>query len=107
MEASGGNVIVGNVITNNLLRGIFIYRSGGNTVIQNEIITNDIGIFTSTSNGNAIYHNNFIGNTEQAYSAESIDTWMMVILKGVTIGVTMLRLMIVVASIRMSLDVME
>jgi parallel beta-helix repeat protein len=46
-----------------------------NIITGNNIVNNYYGINLRSSNYNSIYHNDFVNNTEQTYSYDSINTW--------------------------------
>jgi parallel beta-helix repeat protein len=74
---SNYNSISRNNITENNEYGIWLYVSSAyNSISGNNITTNNLyGIYLDYSSGNNIYHNNFVSNTQQAYSEESINIW--------------------------------
>ena len=72
---SFGNTVTDNTITDNWRYGIYLYHSDGNTLFGNTVTNNGDGVFIETSSNNMIYHNNFISNTRQVYSHDSINTW--------------------------------
>ncbi len=67
-----------NISNHGFLGGISFTNSGGNTIYNNLIFDNEIGIFFDGSKpslqGNTIYHNNFINNTQNSYD-ECNNTW--------------------------------
>jgi uncharacterized repeat protein (TIGR01451 family) len=68
------NWVIGNDLIMNNIAGVYVEASNGNTIIQNDIVLNDIGIDLFNSNNNDVYHNNFINNTVQAYD-NGVNTW--------------------------------
>jgi parallel beta-helix repeat protein len=56
--------------------GVFLWSSNNNTMINNNVTLNAIGISISGSNYNIIYHNDFVHNTIQAQvTAGSTNIW--------------------------------
>jgi parallel beta-helix repeat protein len=73
---SSDNGIVGNDITANSMSGLELYQSSSNIISGNNIGNNNYGIsLLEGSSKNAIYHNNFINNTQQAYTYNSVNIW--------------------------------
>jgi parallel beta-helix repeat protein len=71
---STGNIVRGNIIENNpSATGLFVQDSDNNTISENWIIANELGICLSWSKGNMDFHNNFINNTSQVYIDHSIN----------------------------------
>jgi parallel beta-helix repeat protein len=72
---SSDNVIAGNTIINSssIWGGIFI-DSSGNTITDNNIISNYVSISLQSS-GNKIYHNNFINNTSPVWCISVGNVW--------------------------------
>jgi parallel beta-helix repeat protein len=85
LMGNSGVVLKGSTATSNIIYGNKIYgnniginltqTSPGNIIYSNTISQNAIGIKLSGSSGNTIYMNSFIGNTAQAVSNPSINTW--------------------------------
>jgi len=75
LEGSSDNVIRGNRISNNEYHGVDLFESSGNTFTGNIIANNQFGTYLYRSRDNIIYHNNFINNTEQASSINSVNSW--------------------------------
>ena len=80
LDWSNLNTIANNSIAKNSVFGIGLYRSSGNTIRRNALVNNSVGVtlFGGAgifSNDNVIYHNNFINNTSQVQSEESINFW--------------------------------
>jgi len=85
LDESSHNVISGNNIRNSTRDGIhlegwgwgpWLYMSSNNTITKNNVtLSGDNGIYLYWASNNLIYHNNFINNTKQATSLESINTW--------------------------------
>lgn len=72
---SSSVIISGNKIDGNL-QGLFISKSGNNTIVSNNIKSNTRGIeIRSSSNNNLIYHNNFINNAEDNAFDECSNSW--------------------------------
>ena len=81
------NTIRRNTVANNtFLIGAGVYLEGfssDNTILQNTLSDNQYGIsmgynlfgLKDKNNNNTIYHNNFIKNTKQALSLNSVDIW--------------------------------
>lgn len=68
---SSNNTIANNVITRNYGGGIKIYSSVEfNTIVNNTISNNGIGVALVVSSNNTAYHNNFINNTRQTSEIE-------------------------------------
>jgi parallel beta-helix repeat protein len=69
------NSISGNIIANNRI-GIDLLYSANNSVSRNSIVANyEFGVIFYGSSNNSIYHNDFIDNTAQARSIDSINDW--------------------------------
>jgi len=89
LSRAKNNTISGNEVTNyTFLIGAGIYlelSSNNNTIVQNTLESNQYGItlgylawlygFDDQNNDNTIHHNNFIENTQQVLSYNSINTW--------------------------------
>jgi parallel beta-helix repeat protein len=72
---SGNNVVSGNRITNNFYGIRFFFFSMDNVVSGNNIYSNACGIsLDSSSSGNTFYHNNF-SNTIQQVMSDSANSW--------------------------------
>jgi parallel beta-helix repeat protein len=73
LDASFGNIVVGNDISNNSMYGIYLIRdSHENIIIENSIKSNDCGIFIADPAGNnTIYHNSLIYNRQQSVTFAS------------------------------------
>ena len=72
---SSNNTIAGNNITNNSW-GIRFSNSSGNSISGNNVTASGWkGIYLSDSSNNRIFHNNFIDNTNQVYSYNSVNVW--------------------------------
>ncbi|MFW9834671.1 MAG: NosD domain-containing protein [Candidatus Thorarchaeota archaeon] len=71
--SSSSNILEGNELTGNLGPGIYLYLSDDNTIYDNLVFGNGIGISLSESNRNLIFHNQIIDNDEQASDTGSID----------------------------------
>ena len=59
---SGGNTIVGNNATGNYLAGIYLYRSSSNKLVSNNATNNPYGIYFDHSSGNTISYNTLINS---------------------------------------------
>jgi parallel beta-helix repeat protein len=71
-RASNNNTVIGNKFTENT-DSLYLLVSNGNTVVENTIENSTFrGIVLSSSRNNMIYHNNFINNTNQASSSNSV-----------------------------------
>jgi len=88
LTTARGNMIKRNEVAYNTLvigAGIYLeWSSNNNNIIQNTLKNNNYGIslgylglygLKDQNNNNTIYHNNFIENTQQALSLNSINTW--------------------------------
>jgi parallel beta-helix repeat protein len=75
LDSSNGNKITGNTIKNNY-HGFWLAYSYDNRISENKIAANyGYGILLDCSFNNKIYHNNFIDNTWQTCSFESLNHW--------------------------------
>jgi parallel beta-helix repeat protein len=76
-DFSSSNTISGNSITANSYEGIYLLdSSSNNTISGNNVTANSYeGIYLSSSSGNKIYRNNFINNSPQVFSYQSINVW--------------------------------
>ncbi|MCK4482771.1 PQQ-binding-like beta-propeller repeat protein, partial [Candidatus Bathyarchaeota archaeon] len=72
-ESATGNTIYNNTISLNTI-GLNL-ESSGNTIYANTITENEVGINMTNSDGNTIYHNSFVNNDVQAVSETSLNTW--------------------------------
>ena len=77
LSMSNGCSIIGNKIMNNSEAGIHIVDSSNNTIHDNTIAKNSIGVWipTESSLNNTLYHNNFIDNPTQAQSFAFTTKW--------------------------------
>ena len=74
-SGAGNNVIENNIISNSARYGIYIYRySENNTVHNNTISNNSIGIYVTTNN-NLIYFNNISYNTDALAYDNGNNSW--------------------------------
>ena len=73
---SSNNVLNNNYVNSNGM-GIWLYEldSSANTLINNLVSNNDIGICLWNSSANAIYHNDFVNNTNQVSTEDSVNVW--------------------------------
>jgi len=69
------NKIIENTITNNSDVGIFLNGAGYNDIIGNNITDNSRGILVSICYDNVIFHNNFVNNTIQVETDDSMNIW--------------------------------
>jgi parallel beta-helix repeat protein len=69
------NKIIENTITNNSDIGIFLNGAGYNDIIGNNITDNSRGILVSICYDNVIFHNNFVNNTIQVETDDSMNIW--------------------------------
>jgi parallel beta-helix repeat protein len=69
------NGIIGNNITGNSLAGVWIAGSSSDTVTENNIVVNSLGINLQSSSNDSIYHNNFVDNPTQTSIYDSPGTW--------------------------------
>ena len=75
VTGSNNNTLVNNNMSNNNYYGIFMIGSSYNMVKNNIASNNNYGIGLWDSSNNNIYLNNFINNTDNAYSSNSINIW--------------------------------
>ena len=74
--SSNYNMISGNSITANGDSGILVsWSSNYNSFFGNSMTNNECGIYLYETSNNTICHNNFVNNTEQVYSYNSINVW--------------------------------
>jgi parallel beta-helix repeat protein len=71
---SSNNRITGNTIANNS-DGIALLRSLNNSIAGNTIADENFAIWLKGSSGNLFFHNNFIANTVQLNSSDSVNVW--------------------------------
>ncbi len=73
---SSNTTIDGNNVSNNNY-GIYVsFHSDGNLIYANNLTANNCGIwFSSSTSLNRVFHNNFVNNANQAYSADSGNSW--------------------------------
>ena len=77
------NTVMRNKVSNNSGSGIIMYTPmfydflpENNTIIENDIRNNkQYGINLFNASNNFVYHNNFVNNTRQVYSENSINAW--------------------------------
>ncbi|NYT06079.1 MAG: PKD domain-containing protein, partial [Methanomicrobiales archaeon] len=75
-SGSDNTTIIGNTLTNNVWDGVCLWLSGGNTVTENVIYGNGVGVkIWPDSPENRIYLNTIYGNTNNALS-ESAAYWV-------------------------------
>ena len=75
LYASSNNTISGNTIAVNYDEGINLGGSHCNHIMENNIISHDIGFYLAGSSGNLISHNNFVNNFDQVASFQSANCW--------------------------------
>jgi parallel beta-helix repeat protein len=81
LDHSVSNTISGNNITNNAYGIYFWFSYYNNTVSENNITNNGYGVYLMSSSyifpslNHRFYHNNFIGNTMQVCSVDSMNIW--------------------------------
>jgi len=76
LESSSYNSISGNNITANNNYGIVIlWSSEYNSIFGNNITNNGAGVRLFSSSNNRFYHNDFIDNTKQVSSYDSVNFW--------------------------------
>jgi parallel beta-helix repeat protein len=75
LESSSNSSISGNNITANNVCGIGLYSSSNNSISGNNITNNGYGIRLEYFSSSSIFHNNFVNNTNQAYSYNSVNVW--------------------------------
>ncbi|RLI43059.1 hypothetical protein DRO69_09705 [Candidatus Bathyarchaeota archaeon] len=75
VKAGDFNYITENNIKAATKQGLTLSQSSNNTVIQNNIVYNYRGMYLYDSLNNKIHHNNFINNTIQVDSVNSLNTW--------------------------------
>ena len=81
IEGGNSNVITGNNLTNNL-HGLSLYDTSNNSIIENNIVGQQIfiGLYTTgasfaNSSNNRMYHNNFVGSKFLVRVSDSINSW--------------------------------
>ena len=75
LVSSSKNSIYGNDITNTY-DGIWLISSSNNSIYGNAITANnEYGISLQGSSNNSIYHNNFVDNTNQVDTFNSVNFW--------------------------------
>lgn len=58
------------------IHGISLFNSNfHNTVAENILMNNGVGILAQNSSNNLFYHNNFLNNTKQVRSEDSLNLW--------------------------------
>jgi len=79
---SWNNTVRGNLVANNEETGVFLsghvetgVAYSENTIVENIIVNNWIGLGSYLQADNRIYHNNFINNTSPFYLSASMDIW--------------------------------
>jgi parallel beta-helix repeat protein len=75
LQFSSNNTISGNTILYGCEQGLHLRESENNTIIENNIVNNNIGIELDYSLSNSIYHNNFANNTEQVSIVSEFSYW--------------------------------
>ena len=72
--ATDNNTLIDNNISSNEV-GIEMYNSNNNTLNKNVLNWNIYGVISNESSNNIIYFNNFINNTYNVYSYNSTNIW--------------------------------
>lgn len=74
---SNGCSIIGNMIMNNSDVGILIRDSSNNTILENTVVKNPLGVWITSlsSENNTLYYNNFIDNSNQVQSFSFTTHW--------------------------------
>jgi len=73
LNESSENNILGNDITGNNVAGIcLVYSSNYNRISGNNITEHSFGVVLFESSNNSFYHNNFVNNTHQVFTGESL-----------------------------------
>jgi len=75
LHSSARNTIIANLMANSLHGVKLIYESTENSLVSNNVTNNFYGIYVSYASNNTIHHNSFVGNTNQAKSYKSVNTW--------------------------------
>ena len=76
LYGSSNNSISGNNITASDTYGILLdFSSNNNSISGNNITASNVDSIWLHSSNNRFYHNNFVSNTDQVYSYESINVW--------------------------------
>lgn len=75
--SSNNNEVFRNIIDSNKVYGLFVgYSSSNNSIYNNNITRNAIGIFLNQSTTNSFVHNNIVDNNHQVTTYESmLDRW--------------------------------
>jgi len=81
-SGSWNNTVQGNLVTNNREVGVFLsghHETGvaysENTIVENTIINNWMGLGSYLQADNQIHHNNFINNTLPSFLSGSMNIW--------------------------------
>jgi parallel beta-helix repeat protein len=72
---ASNNTVTGNTVTANSKEGIDLYYSSNNNVSGNNLTANPCGIVLTSSSNNTLVHNNFMNNTSQVSSSDSVNVW--------------------------------
>lgn len=86
LSTSSGNIVSNNTVLNNeygvfLDSRVFMTPSVPGNIVRDNIIrdnnvaNNNFGVYLVESEDNIFYHNNFVGNTNQIHSIDSINVW--------------------------------
>jgi len=75
VKAGDFNYIAKNNIKVATKQGLTLSQSSNNTVIQNNLVYNYRGMYLYDSLNNKIHHNNFVNNSIQVDSVNSLNTW--------------------------------
>ena len=73
--SSFNNLVDGNCIEGNDYNGIMLFSAPSNTVMNNYVYNNSVGIYLWDSSGSFIYHNQFIENGIQALDSHGTNYW--------------------------------
>jgi len=75
LASTTNSTITKNNIGNNEYSILLLESSKYNTVFGNNIANNEYGIGLGDSSNNIIYHNDFVDNSEQVHSLNSVNIW--------------------------------
>ncbi len=78
-QICGNSIIANNIFSENSLYGIYIESENEetryNAIVGNNIMHSLVGIHITRLSGNVIYHNNFVDNTNQTSVSNSTNIW--------------------------------